>query len=503
MNALTKRVTGPLLILVLCALPAAYAAGPAKPAKPAATRSEHDLLGEKAVPADAYYGVQTARALENFQISGVTMDAYPEFIQGFAMVKLAAARANTKLGAMKPERLAAITKAYDAIMAGKYRDQFLTDMYQGGAGTSANMNVNEAMANIGLELTGHKKGEYQLLEPHDDLNMSQSTNDSYPTAIKVAFLLRNDKLVAELQQLVKSFRAKGKQYLEVTKMGRTELQDAVPMTVGQEFHAFGASLESEIQLLRDAEKYLVVINMGATAIGSELNTPKGGYPQAVAAELAKLTGKPIVPASDMFAATWDQEAFVVYSSALKSTAITLSKIASDLILLASGPRAGLNEIDLPAVQPGSSIMPGKVNPVMPEVMNVIAFRVLGNDAGIGYAAHSGQLQLNAYEPLAALSVMESQQLLNNGSRAFRTKCVDGIVADEKVLAHYMETTVGIVTALNPVLGYDKATEVANEAYKTGKGAIEVVREKKLLTEDQIKDLLDPAKLTNLDKSKYQ
>ena len=495
-------VIGSLVVLTASTMPASYAAPPAQAAKPAATRMEHDLLGDKAVPAGAYYGVQTARALENFQISGIPMSAYPEFVEGFAMVKLAAARANTKLGAMKPERLAAITKAYDAIMAGKYRDQFLVDYYQGGAGTSANMNVNEVMANIGLELTGHKKGEYQFLEPHDDLNMSQSTNDSYPTAIKVAFLLRNDKLVAELQQLAKSFRAKGKQYLEVTKMGRTELQDAVPMTVGQEFHAFGASLESEIQLLRDAEKYLDVINMGATAIGSELNTPKGGYPQAVAAELAKLTGKPIVPASDMFAATWDQEAFVVYSSALKSTAITLSKISSDLILLASGPRAGLNEIDLPAVQPGSSIMPGKVNPVMPELMNVIAFRVLGNDAGIGYAAHSGQLQLNAYEPLAALSVMESQQLLHNGSRALRTKCVDGIVADEKVLAHYMETTVGIVTALNPVLGYDKATEVANEAYKTGKGAIEVVREKKLLTDDQIKDLLDPAKLTNLDKSKY-
>jgi len=503
MNAAMKRIPGLLLILALCALPLANAAGQAKSAKPAATRTEHDLLGDKAVPADAYYGVQTARALENFQISGISMNAYPEFIQAFAMVKLAAARANTKLGAMKPERLAAITKAYDAIMAGKYRDQFLVDYYQGGAGTSANMNVNEVMANIGLELTGHKKGEYQFLEPHDDLNMSQSTNDSYPTAIKVAFLLRNDKLIAELQQLAQSFHAKGKQYLEVTKMGRTELQDAVPMTVGQEFHAFGHALEGEIQLLRDTEKYLVIINMGATAIGSELNTPKGGYPQAVAAELAKLTGKPIVAASDLFAATWDQQAYVVYSSALKSTAITLSKISGDLILLTSGPRAGLNEIDLPAVQPGSSIMPGKVNPVMPELMNVIAFRVLGNDAGIGYAAHSGQLQLNAYEPVAAISVMESQQLLKNGSQALRTKSVDGIVADEKVLAHYMETTVGIVTALNPVIGYDKATEVANEAYKTGKGAIEVVREKKLLTEDQIKDLLDPKKLTNLDPSKYQ
>jgi aspartate ammonia-lyase len=505
MNAhVTKRLAmiGSLVVLTASALPAVYAAPAAKAAKPAATRMEHDLLGDKAVPADAYYGVQTARALENFQISNVPINTYGEFIEGFAMVKLAAARANTKLGAMKPERLTAINKAYDALMAGKYRDQFMVDWYQGGAGTSANMNVNEVMANIGLELTGHKKGEYQFLEPHDDLNMSQSTNDSYPTAIKVAFLLRNDKLVAELQQLVGSFRAKGKQYLEVVKMGRTELQDAVPMTVGQEFYAFAAALESEIQLLRDAEKYLDVVNMGATAIGSELNTPKG-YPPVVAAELAKITGKPIVPAGDMFAATWDQQAFVVYSAALKSTAIVLSKISSDLILLASGPRAGLNEIDLPAMQPGSSIMPGKVNPVMPELMNVIAFRVMGNDAGIAHAAQSGQLQLNAYEPLAGISVMESQQLLMNGSRTLRTKCVDGIVADEKVLAHYMETTVGIVTALNPVLGYEKATEVANEAYKTGKGAIEVIREKNLLTEQQIKDLLDPTKLTNLDKSKYQ
>jgi len=489
------------LVVMMCAVSPAYAQA-AKSSQPAATRVERDLLGEKRIPADAYYGVQTARALENFQISNVLMNTYPEFVEAFAMVKLAAARANTKVGAMKPERLAAITKAYEAVMAGKHRDQFLVDWYQGGAGTSANMNANEVMANMGLELTGHKKGEYQFLEPHDDLNMSQSTNDSYPTAIKVAFILRNEKLVAELQNLAKSFHAKGKQYLKVTKMGRTELQDAVPMTVGQEFHALGASLDSEIQLLRDAEKYLYTVNMGATAIGSGLNAPKG-YAEACAHELAALTHKPIVPAADMFAATWDQEAFVVYSSALKSTAVTLSKIASDLILLASGPRAGLNEIDLPAMQPGSSIMPGKVNPVMPELMNVIAFRVIGNDAGVDFAAHSGQLQLNAYEPLAGLAVMESQQLLVNGSRTLRTKCVDGITVDEKTLEHYMETTVGIVTALNPVLGYEKATEVANEAYKTNKGVLEVIREKKLLTEAQIKDLLDPVKLTNLDRSKYQ
>jgi aspartate ammonia-lyase len=364
------------------------------------------------------------------------------------------------------------------------------------------MNANEALANIGLELTGHRKGEYQFLDPHDDLNMSQSTNDSYPTAIKVALILRNEKLIGELQQLVASFRAKGNQYLEVVKMGRTELQDAVPMTVGQEFHAFAASLESEIQVLREAEKQLYTVNMGATAIGSGLNAPKG-YAEKCAAELAKLTGKPIVPAADMFAATWDQQGFVAYSSALKSVAIKLSKIASDLILLASGPRAGLAEINLPALQPGSSIMPGKVNPVIPELVNLVAFRVMGNDYTVTLAAHSGQLQLNAYEPVEGLAMMESQHLLFTTSAALRTKCVDGITVNEKVLEHYMETTVGIVTALNPVLGYEKATELADEAYKSGKGILEIVREKKLLTDAQIKDLLDPVKLTQLDKSKYK
>jgi aspartate ammonia-lyase len=285
------------------------------------------------------------------------------------------------------------------------------------------------------------------------------------------------------------------------KMGRTEMQDAVPMTVGQEFHAFAASLESEIQLLKDAEKYLYSINMGATAIGTGINVPKG-YPEKCAAHLAKLTGKPIVPAKDMIAATWDQQGFVVYSAALKSLAVKLSKIASDLILLTSGPRAGLFEINLPALQPGSSIMPGKVNPVMPELMNIVAFRVIGNDMSVSLAAHSGQLQLNAYEPLAGLAVIESQNLLFRTSNAFRTKCIDGITVNEKTLEHYMETTVGIVTALNPVLGYEKATELAGEAYKSGKGILEIIREKKVLTEQQIKELLDPSKLTGLDPSQY-
>jgi aspartate ammonia-lyase len=464
-------------------------------------RVEKDLLGEKQIPADAYYGVQTLRALENFQISGVNINHYPGFIEAWAIVKLAAAQANTDVGAMTPEKLAMIEKACKAIQAGKYNDQFNVDWFQGGAGTSTNMNANEVITNVALELSGHKKGEYQFLDPHDDLNQSQSTNDTYPTAIKIAIILRNEKLIAELQKLSASFRRKGDAYLELVKMGRTETQDAVPMTVGQEFHAFAASLDGEIQLLRDAEKALYSVNMGATAIGTGLNAPKG-YAERCAAHLATLTGKPIVPARDMLAATWDQQGFVIYSSALRSVAIKISKISGDLILLSSGPRAGLFEINLPALQPGSSIMPGKVNPVIPELMNLIAFRVVGNDVAVALAADHGQLQLNAYEPIEGLSILESQALLFNGSIAMRTKCVDGITVNEKILEHYMNTTVGIVTALNPILGYEKATELAAEAYKTNKGILEIIREQKILTDAQIKELLDPVKLTGLDKSKY-
>jgi aspartate ammonia-lyase len=486
-----------LLALVLCLAVLV----PAVPAQEQ-FRTEKDLLGAKQIPADKYYGVQTMRALENFEFSGILINHYPGFVEAWAIVKLAAARANTDVGAMKPETRDAIEKACKAVLDGKYHDQFVVDWYQGGAGTSTNMNANEVLANIALELTGHKKGEYSIVEPHDHLNMSQSTNDSYPTAIKVAFLLRNDKLVEELEKLVASFRKKGDAFLEIVKMGRTEMQDAVPMTVGQEFHAFAAGLEGEIKLLKDAEKYLYEVNMGATAIGTGLNAPKG-YSEKVAQHLAKLTGKPIVPARDLITATWDQQGFVVYSSALKSLAVKLSKISSDLILLSSGPRAGLFEINLPPLQPGSSIMPGKVNPVIPEVMNIIAFRVMGNDYSVSIAAHHGQLQLNAYEPLAGLAVIESQSLLYRGSVALRTKCIDGITVNEKTLARYMETTVGIVTALNPVLGYEKSTELAAEAYKSGKGILEIIREKKILTEPQIKELLDPVKLTGLDKTMYK
>ncbi len=460
----------------------------------AQTRTEKDLLGEKQIPANAYYGVQTARALENFQISGMTTQFYPDYVRAFAMVKLAAARANADVGRLKKDRLAAIEKACQAVIDGKYHDQFLVDLYQGGAGTSANMNVNEVLANIALELSGHKKGEYQYIEPHDDLNMGQSTNDVYPTAIKVALLLHNDKLVKEADLLAKAFHKKGDEFKDIVKMGRTEGQDAVPMTVGQEFHAFGNQLDAEIAALKKSEVFLCEQNMGATAIGTGI-TASPGYAEKVATHLAKITGKPIVMSKDLIAATTSQQGFVMYSSTLKSMAVALSKISSDLIILASGPRTGLFEINLPALQPGSSIMPGKVNPVMPELMNQLCFKVMGNDLTVTLAAHSGLLQLNAFEPVEAIAMMESQGLFFKAMPLFRKNCIDGITVNKDILAHYMDRSVGIVTALNPVLGYEKTTELAKEALSTNKGILELIREKKLLTEDQIKKLLDPVSLT--------
>ncbi|KAF2506980.1 aspartate ammonia-lyase [Flavobacterium zhairuonense] len=460
----------------------------------AQTRTEKDLLGEKQIPANAYYGVQTARALENFQISGTTTQFYPDYVKAFAMVKLAAARANADVGRLKKDRLAAIEKACQAVIDGKYHDQFLVDLYQGGAGTSANMNVNEVLANIALELSGHKKGEYQYIEPHDDLNMGQSTNDVYPTAIKVALLLHNDKLVKEADLLAKAFHKKGDEFKDVLKMGRTEGQDAVPMTVGQEFHAFGNQLDAEVNTLRKVEVFLCEQNMGATAIGTGI-TASPGYAEKVATHLAKITGKPIVMSKDLIAATTSQQGFVLYSSALKSMAVAVSKISGDLIILTSGPRTGIFEINLPALQPGSSIMPGKVNPVMPELMNQLCFKVMGNDLTVTLAAHSGLLQLNAYEPIEAIAMMESQGLFFKSFPLFRKNCIEGITVNKDILNNYMERSVGIVTALNPVLGYEKTTELAKEALETNKGILELIREKKLLTEDQIKKLLDPATLT--------
>jgi aspartate ammonia-lyase len=458
------------------------------------TRTEMDLLGEKQIPVNAYYGVQTARALENFRVSGMATNFFPDYVRAFAMVKLAAARANGASGRLKKAKLHAIEKACKAVIEGQYHDQFLVDLYQGGAGTSANMNANEVLANIALELSGHNKGEYHFIEPHDDLNMGQSTNDVYPTAVKVALLLHNDKLVKEAQALSSAFHAKGKEFNKLLKMGRTEGQDAVPMTLGQEFHAFGNQLDAEITALRKSESFLCEQNMGATAIGTGITASKG-YAEKCATHLAKISGKPIVMSKDLIAATTSQQGFVVYSSALKSFAIALSKISSDLIILASGPRTGIFEINLPPLQPGSSIMPGKVNPVMPELMNQICFKVIGNDLTVTMAAHSGLLQLNAYEPVEAIALMESQGLLFRSMPLFRKQCIDGITANEDVLKRNIERSVGIVTALNPVLGYEKTTELAKEALQSGKGILELIRKKKLLTEEQINKLMNPATMT--------
>lgn len=458
------------------------------------TRTEKDLLGEKQIPADAYYGVQTLRALENFQVSGVKTNFYPDYVKAYAIVKLAAARANTEVGRMKKDRMDAIEKACQAVIAGKYHDQFLTDLYQGGAGTSANMNANEVLANIALEMMGHKKGEYQYVEPHDDLNMGQSTNDVYPTTIHIALILHNEKVIKEAEALSQAFHKKGEEFKNIVKMGRTEGQDAVPMTVGQEFHAFGGQIDAAIEALRNSEHYLYEVNMGATAIGTGL-TASAGYAEKCVAQLAKITGKPITLAKDLIAATSSMQAFVMFSSAYKNLAVTLSKISSDLIFLATGPRNGIFEINLPALQPGSSIMPGKVNPVMPELMNQVCYKVMGNDATVSIASRDGLLQLNAYEPVVATSIMESQALFYKLLPLFRKNCIEGITVNEGVLKRYLETTIGIVTALNPVLGYEKTTELAKEALQSGKGILQLIREKKLLTEDQIKKLMDPAALT--------
>ena len=465
-------------------------------------RTETDLLGDIKVPADAYYGAQAARGMANFQISGQYTNDYPDFLKAWGMVKLAAARANTDAGKMPAEMLKLIEPACQELIDGNYLDQFQIDLYQGGAGTSTNMASNEILANIALVKADYKLGEYDKISPNDDLNMSQSTNDTYPTSLKLAMLMQNDRVKAQLKSLAKSFRVLGNKYLEVVKMGRTEFQDAVPMTVGQEFHSYASMLEWELANIEHAEKAILIMNMGGTAIGTGLNAPKG-YDEFVVKHLRDITGYDISNADDMIAATSSLHGFVVYSSALKTLATTLSKISNDLINLSSGPRNGLFEINLPARQPGSSIMPGKVNPVIPELMALVSYRVIGNDVTVNIAASDGDLQLNAYEPVVGLAIFESQKLMTNGMKTFREQAIDGITINEDVHKRNMETTIGIVTALNPVLGHHVGDELAKESMETGKGILELVREKNLLTEKQIEELLSPESMTGLDKSRYE
>jgi aspartate ammonia-lyase len=458
------------------------------------TRLERDLLGEKAVPADAYYGVQTARGLDNFHISGVQLRLYPDFIKALAMVKLAAARANFDCGQFTAEILNGIEGACLEIIDGQLHDQFRLDVFQGGAGTSTNMNANEVIANRALELMGHRKGEYEYCDPHDHVNGSQSTNDAYPSALHVGMALGNERLAAEMNHLIAAFRGKAAEFDSILKMGRTQLQDAVPMTLGQEFRAFAETLAGEVRALEAVQRVLCEINMGATAIGTGLNAPIG-YAEKCTAHLATITGLPIYLASDLIEATQDTQAFVLYSGCMKSLAIKLSKVCNDLRLLSSGPRCGLREINLPPRQPGSSIMPGKVNPVIPEVVNMVCFRVIGSDLTVSMAAEGGQLQLNVFEPVIAACIFEAQTMFMNAARTLRVHCVDGITANADVCRHYVDYSIGTVTALNPVIGYERSTELAAEAAKTGRGILEIVREKGILTEQQIASVLDPVAMT--------
>jgi len=460
-------------------------------------RTEVDLLGEIKVPANVYYGAQTARAIENFRISNQYINDFPALMKAWGMIKLAAARANTDAGKMSADMLKLIEPACQELIKGNYLDQFEIDIYQGGAGTSTNMNANEVIANIALEKAGYEKGDYDKISPNNHVNMSQSTNDTYPTALKLTMLVYNDLINKQFKLLAQSFRRLGDKYFHVVKMGRTEFQDAVPMTVGQEFHSFASMLEWNIANIEHANKSLMILNMGGTAIGTGLNTPEG-YNDYVIKHLKEISGYDLVNADDKIAATSSLHAYVVYSSALKTLATTVAKISNDLIILSSGPRNGIFEINLPPRQPGSSIMPGKINPVIPELTAMISYRVMGNDVTVNIAASDGELQLNAYEPVVGLTIFESQKLLGSGMKTFREKCVDGITINEDVDRKNLKTTVGIVTALNPVLGHQVGDQLVKEAMQTGKGILELVREKRLLTEKQIQEIF-PAEKLNYEK----
>ncbi|MCC7118544.1 MAG: aspartate ammonia-lyase [Anaerolineales bacterium] len=458
------------------------------------TRLEHDLLGERKVASDVYYGVHTLRALENFPISNIPIHTYPNLIKALACVKQACALANHELGLLESEKSNAIVAACKEIIAGKLHAQFVVDVIQGGAGTSTNMNANEVIANRGLELLGFERGDYKKLHPLEDVNMSQSTNDVYPTAVKAALHFYIDELIEAMEILRLAFADKALEFKDILKMGRTQLQDAVPMTLGQEFSAYAVMLEEDQQRLREGALLIQEMNLGATAIGTGINAHPE-YAGLARKYLSAVTGIEYITAGNLVEATQDVGAFVQLSGVLKRVAVKLSKICNDLRLLSSGPRTGLNEINLPAVQAGSSIMPGKVNPVIPEVVNQIAFLVIGNDVTVSFAAEGGQLQLNAFEPIIAHSLFDSLIYLKNGCLTLTEKCVKGITANKEHLSEMLHKSIGIVTALNPIIGYENASAVAKEAYETGKGVAEIVLAKGLLTKEQLDDILKPEALT--------
>lgn len=464
------------------------------------TRREKDLLGSRAVPYESYYGIQTLRAVENFNITGITLGFFPSIIEAMAMVKEAAAKANFSLGLLKENVKDAIVQACNELRNGKYHNQFVVDMIQGGAGTSTNMNANEVIANRALELLGHNRGDYSYCHPNNHVNLSQSTNDAYPTAIKMALFNSNKKLVDTLNALVASFRKKGEEFSHIIKMGRTQLQDAVPMTLGQEFEAYAVTLEEETDRLDQNAKLFLEINMGATAIGTGINS-EPGYSDEVVRYLKEISGLNLVLASNLVEETQDTGAFVMYSSAVKRLALKLSKICNDLRLLSSGPRTGINEINLPAMQPGSSIMPGKVNPVIPEVVNQIAFKVIGNDLTVTIASEGGQLELNVFEPVIVHCIFESVEILVNGMKTLNYRCIEGITANEDRCREMVLNSIGLVTALVPWIGYEASNELAREALESNKSVYSLVLEKGLLSKEKLDQVLAPENMIRPGKMK--
>ena len=454
------------------------------------TRVESDLIGSREISDECLYGVQTLRGIENFSISKYHLNEYPLFINGLAMTKMAAARANHELGLLTDEQFQAITQACREILEGRFHDQFPVDMIQGGAGTSTNMNANEVIANRALEIMGHAHGDYAFCSPNDHVNCSQSTNDAYPTTIHLGMYATHLKLLPYLEDLIAAFRRKGEEFAHIIKMGRTQLEDAVPMTLGQTFNGFASILTDEIKHLNEAAADFLTVNMGATAIGTGI-CAEPGYAEKCIAALRDITGWDIRLSDDLVGATSDTSCLVGYASAMKRLAVKVNKICNDLRLLARGPRCGLGEINLPAMQPGSSIMPGKVNPVIPEVMNQICFKVIGNELCVTMAGEATQMELNVMEPVMVQCCFESAELMMNGFRTLRTLCVEGITANEEHCINEVHHSIGVVTALNPVIGYKNSTKIAKEALETGKSVYQLILDHGILTKEEIDQILSP------------
>ena len=460
-----------------------------------AVRLEHDSLGEREIADQAYYGVQTQRAMENFAISGVYVKNFEHMIEALAFVKKAAALANHELGVLEADKMKAICDACDELLTGKLHEHFTVDMFQGGAGTSTNMNANEVIANRGLEILGHKKGEYEFLHPNDDVNCSQSTNDAYPTSIKLAVLLSLKDLLAAMNELKEALEVKAEEFADVLKMGRTENQDAVPMTLGQEFSAYAVMINSAMAALERAGDEFHDINMGATAIGTGINSPPG-YADMVTQKLTEISGFPLRRARNLVEATQNAGSFAQMSATMKRAAVQISKICNDLRWMSSGPRCGLNEINLPPMQPGSSIMPGKVNPVIPELVNQICYQIIGYDAVVSMAAEASELELCMAEPIIAYDLLHGMLILKNGCITLTSRCIVGIEANRDVCRQYVENSIGLVTALVPVLGYERSAAIAKEALKTGGSVFNLVLEKGWMTKERLDDMLRPENMTD-------